>query len=126
MELYPWRFDSIHPHCHDDVNSILNILKNFGLSRTSATCSEKTGSSGTCLTMKEEEYTMLESTYSEGQFNDEDCLINRIPAIVPLATLYFGLYYLEGHIFLKNWTYRVLLRHNTSPFKGACRFIYLK
>jgi hypothetical protein len=46
--------------------------------------------------------------------------------MVPLAALYFGLYYLEGHIFLKNWTYRVLLRHNTSPFKGACRFIYLK
>jgi hypothetical protein len=55
---------------------------------------------------------------------DED--FNRIPAMVPLAALYFGLYYLEGHIFLKHWTYRVLLRHNTSPFKGACRFIYLK
>jgi hypothetical protein len=32
----------------------------------------------------------------------------------------------KGYIFLKNWTYKVLLRHNTSPFKGACRFIYLK
>jgi hypothetical protein len=29
MEQYPWRFDSIHSHCHDDVISILNILKNF-------------------------------------------------------------------------------------------------
>jgi hypothetical protein len=55
-----------------------------------------------------------------------DAIVNRIPAMVPLAALYFGLYYLEGHIFLKHWTYRVLLRHNTSPFKGACRFIYLK
>jgi hypothetical protein len=30
MELYPWRFDSIHSHCHDDVILILNILKNLG------------------------------------------------------------------------------------------------
>jgi hypothetical protein len=29
MDLYPQRFDSIHSHCHDDVNSILNILKEF-------------------------------------------------------------------------------------------------
>jgi hypothetical protein len=26
---YPWSSDSIHSHCHDDVNSILNILKEF-------------------------------------------------------------------------------------------------
>jgi hypothetical protein len=26
---YPWRFDSIHSHCHDDVILILDILKNF-------------------------------------------------------------------------------------------------
>jgi hypothetical protein len=24
MDLYPWRLDSIHSHCHDDVISILN------------------------------------------------------------------------------------------------------
>jgi hypothetical protein len=29
MELYPWRLDSRHSHCHDDMISILNILKNF-------------------------------------------------------------------------------------------------
>jgi hypothetical protein len=29
MDLYAWSFDSIHSHCHDDVNAILNILKNF-------------------------------------------------------------------------------------------------
>jgi hypothetical protein len=29
MDLYPWRFDSIHSHCHDDVISIFNILKEF-------------------------------------------------------------------------------------------------
>jgi hypothetical protein len=29
MDLYPWSFDSIHSHCHDDVISILNILKEF-------------------------------------------------------------------------------------------------
>jgi hypothetical protein len=37
----------MHSHCHDDVNSILNILKNFGLSRTSATRSEKVAMSET-------------------------------------------------------------------------------
>jgi hypothetical protein len=50
MDLYPWRFDSILSHCHDDVISILNILKNFPcreVSRTSGTSSEKTGSSRT-------------------------------------------------------------------------------
>jgi hypothetical protein len=51
MELYPCRFDSIHCHCHDDMNSILNILKNFGLSRTSATRSEKTCLSRTSPTV---------------------------------------------------------------------------
>jgi hypothetical protein len=30
MELYPWSFDSIHSHCHEDVILILNILKNLG------------------------------------------------------------------------------------------------
>jgi hypothetical protein len=29
MDLYPWSFDSIHPHCHDDVILILNILQYF-------------------------------------------------------------------------------------------------
>jgi hypothetical protein len=29
MDLYPWSFDSINSHCHDDVISILNILKEF-------------------------------------------------------------------------------------------------
>jgi hypothetical protein len=29
MELYPWRFDSLHFHCHDDVNSILHNFKEF-------------------------------------------------------------------------------------------------
>jgi hypothetical protein len=30
--------------------------------------------------------------------------VNRIPAMVSLAALYFGLYYFEGHILIKNWT----------------------
>jgi hypothetical protein len=30
--------------------------------------------------------------------------VNSSPAIMLLAALYFGLYYLEGHIFLKNGT----------------------
>jgi hypothetical protein len=45
MDQYPWRFDSIHSHCHDDViilYSILKNLKNFGLSRTSAARSNET------------------------------------------------------------------------------------
>jgi hypothetical protein len=42
-------FDSIHSHCHDNVISTLNIVKNFacrGVSRTSATRSKKIGTSG--------------------------------------------------------------------------------
>jgi hypothetical protein len=31
--------------------------------------------------------------------------INRIPAIVPLAALYFGVFSLKGHISLKNWAH---------------------
>jgi hypothetical protein len=42
----PWIFNSIHSHCQDDVNSILNISKNFGLSGTSAAHSKETGSRG--------------------------------------------------------------------------------
>jgi hypothetical protein len=43
MELYPWSFDSIHSHCHEDGIISYSILKEFGLSRTSATCSKRTG-----------------------------------------------------------------------------------
>jgi hypothetical protein len=46
MDPYPWSFVLLHSHCHDAVNSILNILKNFGLSRTSATHSKNARISG--------------------------------------------------------------------------------
>jgi hypothetical protein len=46
MDLYPWRFDSIHSHCHDDVNSILNILKNFPCCEVSCVVTQKSGTSG--------------------------------------------------------------------------------
>jgi hypothetical protein len=36
MDRYPWRFDSIHSHSYDDVNSFSFNSKEFGLSRTSA------------------------------------------------------------------------------------------
>jgi hypothetical protein len=46
---YPWSFDSIHSHCHDDVILILNILKNFKehLRGMRPARLKKTGSSGT-------------------------------------------------------------------------------
>jgi hypothetical protein len=57
MELYPWRFDSIHSHCQDDVNSFLFqflIFQRILLvaryrARTSTTCSKKQESVGTSL-----------------------------------------------------------------------------
>ena len=49
--------------------------------------------------------------------------INRIPAIVPLAALNFGVYFSEGHISLKKWTYCPLLRESATPFKSTCLLI---
>jgi hypothetical protein len=46
MDLYPWRFDSIHSHSYDDGIIFYSILKEFGLSRTSATRSEEVSSVG--------------------------------------------------------------------------------
>jgi hypothetical protein len=55
MELYPWRFDSIHSHCHDDVISVLNILKEFwayrGVWRTSGHVLKKQVRAGPRLTV---------------------------------------------------------------------------
>jgi hypothetical protein len=38
----------------------------------------------------------------------------------------FGDIFLEGHISLKNWTQRVILRHDTMSFKRTCFLITLK
>jgi hypothetical protein len=51
---------------------------------------------------------------------------NRTPAMMPLVALYFGVYYSEGHISLKNWTYCPLLRESATPFKSTCFLIKLK
>jgi hypothetical protein len=45
--LYPWRFDSIHSHCHDDVIQFLIFFKNFpcrevSRCRYSYTCNKRT------------------------------------------------------------------------------------
>jgi hypothetical protein len=47
MELYPWRFDSIHSHCHEDGIIFYSILTEFELTRTSATRSKNVRVSGT-------------------------------------------------------------------------------
>jgi hypothetical protein len=38
---------------------------------------------------------------------------------VPLAALYFGVYYLEGRVSLKKGTYCPLLRESATPFKST-------
>jgi hypothetical protein len=45
--------------------------------------------------------------------------------MVPLTAPLFGVLSLRGHISLKNWTQRVILRHSRSPFKRMCLFMYL-
>jgi hypothetical protein len=47
---------------------------------------------------------------------DGTSLVNSFHVMAVNKRPLFGLYYSEGH---------VLLRHNTTSFKGACRFIYL-
>jgi hypothetical protein len=55
IQLYPWRFDSIHSHCNDDMISILNILKNFhrfwAIAHLRGVLKKKTGLSGTSPTI---------------------------------------------------------------------------
>jgi hypothetical protein len=53
-------------------------------------------------------------------------IVNRIQAMVPLMAPLFGVIFLRGHIFLKNWTYCPLLRESASPFKSTCLLITLK
>jgi hypothetical protein len=40
MDLYPWSFDSIHSHCHDDMIIFLKEFLIIWVSRTSATRSD--------------------------------------------------------------------------------------
>jgi hypothetical protein len=51
--------------------------------------------------------------------------INRIGAMAPILVPLFGVFFLGGHISLKNRTYRPLLRRSRSSFKDTCFFIYL-
>jgi hypothetical protein len=65
MDWYPWSFDSIHSHCHDDVIILYSILKNknLGYRRTSAVRParyEKTGSTRTSPAV------LVESTFYSG------------------------------------------------------------
>jgi hypothetical protein len=48
---------------------------------------------------------------------------NRTPAMMPLAAPLLGLYYSEGYISLRKWTYRPLLRESTTLFKSTCFLI---
>jgi hypothetical protein len=47
-------------------------------------------------------------------------------AIMPLAALYFGVIFLKGRFSLKNWSQKVILRHDTSSFKRTCFLTRLK
>jgi hypothetical protein len=46
--------------------------------------------------------------------------------MAPILAPLLGLLFLRGHISLKNWSYRPLLRASTSPFKSTCLLIGLK
>jgi hypothetical protein len=52
--------------------------------------------------------------------------INRIPVMAPILAPLFGVHFLRGRIFLKNRSYRPLLRASTSLFNGTCLLIKLK
>jgi hypothetical protein len=56
----------------------------------------------------------------------QQAAFNSSPAIMPLAALYFGVYFFGGHISLKNGTICPLIRHDTSSFKDTCLIIKLK
>jgi hypothetical protein len=52
--------------------------------------------------------------------------LNRIQAMVPLTATLFGVFFLRGHISLKNWTYWPLLRESATPYQRTCLLIRLK
>jgi hypothetical protein len=70
-----------------------------------------------------------------GQFLREICPLKRHHNWNPVNSFHvmavnkrptFGVIFLKGHISLKNWPKRLLFRHDTNSFKGACLFTYLK
>jgi hypothetical protein len=46
--------------------------------------------------------------------------------MAPILAPLLGFLFFQGHIFLKNRSYRPLLRASTSPFKSTCLLIRLK
>jgi hypothetical protein len=54
------------------------------------------------------------------------CLVNSFQAIVLLTGQEKGVLFLRGHISLKNWSFRPLLRDSTSHFKSSCLLFRLK
>jgi hypothetical protein len=50
---------------------------------------------------------------------------NRTPANAAYMMHEKGVIFSKGRISHKNWPKRLLLRHDTTSFKGACRFTYL-
>jgi hypothetical protein len=65
----------------------------------------------------------LSGILSTSKLRDE---INSFQAMVPLTAPLFGVIFLRGHIFIKNWTYCPVLRDSTSPFKSTCLLTTLK
>jgi hypothetical protein len=46
--------------------------------------------------------------------------------MAPILAPLFGVQFLRGRIFLKNRSYRPLLRASMSPFNGTCLLVRLK
>jgi hypothetical protein len=51
------------------------------------------------------------------------CTVNSFQATALLTGHEKGVIFLKGHISIKNWPKRLLLRHDTSSFKGTCLLI---
>jgi hypothetical protein len=61
-------------------------------------------------------------TFQEGNVSR----LNSFHVMAVILRPCFGVVFLKGHISLKNWTQRVLLRHDTTSFKRTCFLITLK
>jgi hypothetical protein len=64
--------------------------------------------------------------YITPDHDDEPIMFNRIPANSAASGIVFLGRFLKGHISLKNWTQRVILKHDTTSFKRTCFLTTLK
>jgi hypothetical protein len=74
-------------------------------------------------------YVVMDSAYMSDdmcQMGREEWKINSFHVMAVNKRPLFGPYYSEGHILIKNWTKRFLLRHNSTSFKRMCFLTRLK